>query len=99
MGGDPVPESMTELAEAGYLPTEVDLDAGTVVLARLADADFREVWYADTTATATNRVVVPTAAVTEQFAERVPDEPLRLIAHVSRCGSTLLANLLTLRGT
>ncbi len=96
-----VSHGLAELSAAGYLPTDVDLVAGTVTLAPLATADFRETWYDDTVAA---RRTGPTAMVAiGSFSP--PDAgtglsaPLRVIAHVSRCGSTLMANLLTLRST
>lgn len=94
-----MPENLTELAEAGYLPTKVDPACGAVVLARMAGFGFREVWFDDTAAEVDDTRTVPVSAFTDQFAERRPGEPLRLITHVSRCGSTLLANLLALRST
>jgi hypothetical protein len=92
---------LAELSVAGYLPTAVDLVAGTVTLAPLAAADFRETWYDDTVAA---RPPGATAIVAiDSFRDRggsaAPLAPLRLIAHVSRCGSTLMANLLALRPT
>jgi hypothetical protein len=96
-----VSHGLTELSAAGYLPTAVDLVAGTVTLAPLATADFRETWYDDTVAA---RLAGATATVAiDSFSDHgggtAPPAPLRLIAHVSRCGSTLMANLLTLRST
>ncbi|MDI5964150.1 hypothetical protein [Streptantibioticus silvisoli] len=97
----PAEENLAELARAGYLPADIDLDDGVVLLAKLAHSGFQEVWYSDTVAgvDAGDHKVVPFRAFVEQFADRRDDEHLRLIAHTSRCGSTLLANLLTLRPT
>lgn len=91
----------TALADAGYLPSAVDPDRGVVQMTRLATGTFREVWYADTIAAAETAgvVTVPAGALVEQFADRPRDRPLGIVAHTSRCGSTLLANLLTLRPT
>ncbi|MET8546530.1 hypothetical protein ABZW03_38835 [Kitasatospora sp. NPDC004799] len=89
------------LAEAGYLPTRVDPAAGLVHLTRLAHQDFREVWYDDTVAAAGagDEQAVAFSAFVDAYADRRPGDHLRVIAHTSRCGSTLLANLLTLRTT
>jgi hypothetical protein len=97
----PAGETLIDLARAGYLPTEINVDDGVVSLAKLAHAGFREVWYGDTTAAADaeQNQVVPFQTFVDQFAGRRDVEHLRLIAHTSRCGSTLLANLLTLRPT
>jgi hypothetical protein len=94
-----MPENLDELAKAGYMPTEVEPDGGVVRLARLATASFGEVWYSDTASAPGHTRSVSIATFVEQFAERRAGEHLRLIAHVSRCGSTLLANLLALRPT
>lgn len=96
-----VSRGLTELATAGYLPAAVDLIAGTVRLAPIATADFRETWYDDTVAA---RPASATAPVTigsfnDDGRGTGPAAPLRVIAHVSRCGSTLMANLLTLRSS
>lgn len=95
----PAVENLAELAREGYLPTDIDVDDGVVSLAKLAHRDFHEVWYSDTTddTDPERHTVAPYQAFVEQFA--VQREHLRLIAHTSRCGSTLLANLLTLRPT
>lgn len=92
---------LVALATEGYLPTDVDPEAGVVTLTKLAHADFHEVWYSDTVAAADpgRTRTVPFQAFTDQFFGRRNNEHLRLIAHTSRCGSTLLANLLTLRPT
>lgn len=91
--------SLTQLGAAGYLPVEIDLDAGTVVLGRLATRDFKETWYDDTaTGDPPNEVAtVDIRSFLSQGADLVPTGPLNLIGHVSRCGSTLLSNLLALR--
>lgn len=92
-----VSPELTELSSAGYLPAAVDLGAGTVTLAPLATADFRETWYDDTVAAG---YTSPTTVTVGAFGSSpAPSPSLRLIAHVSRCGSTLLANLLRLRPT
>ncbi|MET7737711.1 hypothetical protein ABZT02_41375 [Streptomyces sp. NPDC005402] len=97
----PKNEELADLAEAGYLPTDIDTDTGLVSMGKLAHRDFHEVWYSDTVGAAApgSSRTVPLASFIEQFADRRGDQPLRLIAHTSRCGSTLLANLLTLRPT
>lgn len=97
----PAAESLADLASQGYLPTDIDAATGVVSLTRLAHAGFQEVWYDDTVAGA-DKADTRTIAVSEfveQFAERREDERLNLVAHTSRCGSTLLANLLRLRPT
>lgn len=92
-------ESLADLAAQGYLPTDVDTRTGEVALRRLSGRGFQEVWYADTVAAAGagSERTVPFRSFTEQFADRRTDGHLCLIGHTSRCGSTLLANLLTLR--
>jgi hypothetical protein len=95
----PATEDLTALAEAGYLPTDLSADQRLVTLHKLAQSQFQQVWYGDTVleATTTDQQVVPAQAFVEQFGDRRAGEQLRLIAHTSRCGSTLLANLLNLR--
>lgn len=92
---------LAALADEGYLPTEVDLAADTVSLARLATEGFGEVWYADTVAArdGADRRTVPVEAFLDQYGQRRPGDRLGVVAHTSRCGSTLLANLLALRPT
>ena len=92
-------DDLMHLAGEGYLPADVDVTGGAVSLARLAHSGFREVWYGDTAAekTAENIRRIPFQSFIDQFADRRSGERLRLIAHTSRCGSTLLANLLGLR--
>jgi len=91
-------EDLDRLASEGFLPTGVNADDHVVSLARLARSGFHEVWYDDTAAKADGQSrQVPFRAFTEQFADRRDNEQLRLIGHTSRCGSTLLANLLALR--
>lgn len=91
--------SLAELGGAGYLPIKVDLVSSTVTLGRLATNDFRETWYDDTVrARPPDEITTaPARAFLEQGADLIPAAPLRLIGHVSRCGSTLLSNLLGLR--
>jgi hypothetical protein len=90
-----------ELARQGYLPAEINLDDRVVSFAKLADYRFHQAWYSDTVdeIDSGRRYTVPFRAIVEQFADRRDDQHLRLIAHTSRCGSTLLANLLALRPT
>jgi hypothetical protein len=95
----PARANLTGLSAAGYLPTVVDLVAGTVTLLPLATADFHETWYDDTVAA---RIGGATATVAidsfrDDGGRLAPPVAPRLIAHVSRCGSTLMANLLRLR--
>lgn len=91
--------SLADMSAAGYLPIKVDLVASTVMLGRLAAKDFRETWYDDTVmARPPDEITtVPIRPFLEQGADLIPAAPLRLIGHVSRCGSTLLSNLLALR--
>lgn len=97
----PSAENLADLASQGYLPTDIDTVEGVVSLVRLGHAGFQEVWYDDTVVGADKEDtrVVPFSVFVEQFAERQDGERLNLIAHTSRCGSTLLANLLRLRPT
>jgi hypothetical protein len=87
------------MSAAGYLPIGVDLAASTVTLGRIVGRDFSETWYDDTVRARPPDTIatVPVRLFLEQGADLVPAAPLRLIGHVSRCGSTLLSNLLALR--
>lgn len=95
----PKNEELADLAEAGYLPIDINTDTSLVTMGKLTNRGFHEVWYNDTAAAPSRSRTVPLTSFIEQFADRRDDQPLRLIAHTSRCGSTLLANLLTLRPT
>lgn len=94
------PDELAELASSGFLPSRADLNHGVVELAALARHEFRETWYDEMVATVpdTELVTVDLASFT-RAQQAQPTGPLRLIAHVSRCGSTLLSNLLSLRST
>lgn len=102
-----MPDQLGEFVDAGYLPVAVDFDAGTLTLAPLAAADFHETWYDNTVAASSGAPLVTVGLATlltglgDTFSSGAEHScpPLRVIAHVSRCGSTLLANLLTLRPT
>jgi hypothetical protein len=63
----------------------------------LANASFSETWFDDTVAarSSSSTSVVPFDLFFQGSTTSVPS--LRVIAHVSRCGSTLMANLLALR--
>jgi hypothetical protein len=96
-----VTRSLADMSAAGYLPIGVDLAASTVTLGRLTASDFSETWYDDTVLARPPDMIVtvPVRQFLDQGADLVPAAPLRLIGHVSRCGSTLLSNLLALRPT
>ena len=91
--------SLADMSAAGHLPITVDLVAGMVVFDRLASEDFRQTWYDDTVRACPpdDIITMPIRSFLEQATELIPASPLRLIGHVSRCGSTLLSNLLALR--
>ncbi|MCV7341802.1 hypothetical protein [Mycobacterium haemophilum] len=94
-------ENLAELAREGYLPTDVNTGDGVVTFSKLAHASFRESFYSQTVASvdAGMSKQIPFHAIVDQFSDRGDDQHLRLIAHTSRCGSTLLSNLLSLRST
>lgn len=94
-------ENLADLAGEGYLPVDVNMDDGVVTFSKLTHASFCESFYSQTVASSATGVskIIPFHAIVDQFADRRDDEHLRFIAHTSRCGSTLLSNLLSLRPT
>lgn len=97
----PATENLADLVNQGYLPVDINAAERVISFAKLAHASFHEVWYDDTVAAAkaNGTIPVPLRAFVDEFADRSDGEYLNLIAHTSRCGSTLLANLLGLRPT
>lgn len=92
-------EGLADLAREGYLPIDINPRDGVVTLTKLTHADFQEVWFSETVARADaeSHKEIPFSVFIEQYADRQAGTHLRLIGHTSRCGSTLLANLLSLR--
>ncbi|MEV5000507.1 hypothetical protein [Nocardioides sp. LML1-1-1.1] len=92
---------LADVSASGLLPIGVDFPAGTVTFARMVDRDFSETWYDDTVRTCRSDTVatLPLRVFLQQSADLPPAAAPRLIGHVSRCGSTLLSNLLALRPT
>ncbi|GAA2797976.1 hypothetical protein [Saccharopolyspora taberi] len=90
---------LEQMVERGALPVAVDTDRDVLVLSPLAEARFDEPSFDGTArAGADGRLYRWTLDdFVDQVAKYRPTQPLRLIAHTSRCGSTLLANLLGLR--
>lgn len=93
---------MTELAElsrTGYLPVAVDDSQGNVVLAPVAGFDRRASMFHRGLAGMGELAVrlLPVDRFVGQARGLAPGGRVRMVAHVGRCGSTLLANLLALR--
>ncbi|MFG2212163.1 hypothetical protein [Streptomyces sp. NPDC048638] len=87
----------------GRLPVALDLSAGRIALRPLALSGFHEPWYDVAYPTDDERLLVwrpledLLAWADADGACHSPPRALRLIAHTSRCGSTMLANQLSLR--
>ncbi|HEY2204826.1 MAG TPA: hypothetical protein VGH99_10180 [Pseudonocardia sp.] len=92
---------MRALVEAGCLPVAVDQARGNVVLCPVLDLSFREPSFGAAVVALGSRPVrlVPIPAF-RAFADALTGAelgpPAGMIAHVGRCGSTLLANLVGL---
>lgn len=88
----------------GCLPVALDLSAGRIALRPLARSAFHEPWYDSAYPGEDERLVLwrplddLLAWAEADRASLAPPRALRLIAHTSRCGSTMLANQLSLRG-
>jgi hypothetical protein len=91
--------TLTVLAERGCLPVGIDRDRNAVVLRPLMDLPFQEAKYLYTLRANDNRASYtwPVARFIDEAAALPPGPATGLIGHVSRCGSTLLTNLLALR--
>ena len=93
---------MTELpflAGSGWLPVAIDDRRESVVLAEVGDLDARAPSFGAALAQLGHRRVrlVPIEEFVTAAAALECGRPARVVAHVGRCGSTLLANLLALR--
>ncbi|GAA0417273.1 hypothetical protein [Streptomyces luteireticuli] len=82
----------------GHLPVALDLPGRRIALRPLARSDFHEPWfdYAYRNEGEQPAVQRPLEDLLD-WAEGQPSRLFRLIAHTTRCGSTLLANHLSLR--
>ena len=99
-----MPVTLAGLLTQGCLPIGVSMARKSVLLAPLADVAggkpcLLEPRFDDTLAAyrGGKYYAVPTAEFARQAARWEITDPVRVIAHTSRCGSTLLANLLALR--
>jgi hypothetical protein len=83
---------------AALVPGAIDLHAMRVSLVDVGKADFREPFYLQTLETATQEHALRVDVAIDVFAAaaaRHRSPPAGFIFHVGRCGSTLLANMLS----
>jgi hypothetical protein len=102
---DFMPQILTDLIPRGFLPIGLSADQNSVLFAPIADLASSEACfpeprfdYAVAAYGGGERFAAPIVQFAEWMGQLDVTPPARVIAHTSRCGSTLLANLLALRG-